>query len=783
MSSQLTQSFARLCLLAAIGSVPQSARSAVLPGFRGDFQSQLRFASGGVPSSIAVADFDNDGKLDQVVANAADGTVGIYLGKGDGTFLTPVFYPVGDFPIAVAVGDFNADGKPDIAVANLNLHQLTNGNVVSELIGNGNGTFQPATNYAVGTHPTALVITDLDGNGKADIAVANNSDDTISVLLGNGDGTFQTPATYTSEVGPHSIAAADFNGDGKPDLAIANCPLSGGSPFDCGTAGSGTVSVLLGNGDGTFQMPLSQTVLAAAYSIAVADVNGDGKSDIVATHSVVIGRISVLVGRGDGSFEPAVSFPAQSYVESVVIADFNGDGKLDIVVGSREISEMLGNGDATFQPAVNYAVGKVNGANVSAIGDFDSDGHPDIAVVTDNNVVSVFLNAAGVVRQATAVSVSSSLNPSSPFDPLTINATVTSAAAPIGGSVTFIIDGTTVFSDSQSPSLGALDSSGEASISVLPLSLTAGTHSIVAVYSGDTQTLSSVSSPFTQTLALASTNTQLTSSQNPSGVGQAITLTAGVNPPSLTLNPPLTGTVTLHDGATVLATLTNIQTSGFRWQPSFTTSTLSAGTHLIRATYSGDNIYAASTSPVLEQVVQPSDFSVVVPPGGSTTQTVNSGQTATYDLALMPGDGFSGTATMGCSGSPPNATCSVNPPSLTLNGVSPVNFSVSVTTDPSSGANLRTAPLGPGREQMVVLTLALMLGPFAISLTKRARVETSLSGVLAIAIMGLYGCGGGSNTSAVKNGHQGTPPGSYTVVVTANSGATSHSLSLNLIVQ
>jgi hypothetical protein len=232
----------------------------------------------------------------------------------------------------------------------------------------------------------------------------------------------------------------------------------------------------------------------------------------------------------------------------------------------------------------------------------------------------------------------------------------------------------------------------------------------------------------------------------------------------------------------VLATLTNISTRAFLFQTSFTTSSLSAGTHLITATYSGDSLYATSTSPVLEQLVQPPDFSVEVPSGGSTTQTINSGQIATYNLALTPEGGFNGTATMSCSGAPRNATCSVNPPSLTLNGVSLSNLSVSVTTASLSGAILRTSPLGPGRVQMVILTLALMLGPFAMCLTKRARVERKiLSVVLAIAIMGLCGCGG--NSTGVKTGHQGTPPGSYTVVVTAKSGGTSHSLSLNLIVQ
>ena len=195
----------------------------------GTFQKQTTYTVGSNPLSVAVGDFNGDGKPDLAVANSSGGTVSVLLGNGDGTFQTQTTYTVGSssFPFSVAVGDFNGDGNPDLAVAN------AGSGTVSVLLGNGDGTFQTQTTYTVGSTPASVAVGDFNGDGNPDLAITNAGSGTVSVLLGNGDGTFQTQTTYTVGSTPRSVAVGDFNGDGKPDLAVAN-------------SSGGTVSVLLG---------------------------------------------------------------------------------------------------------------------------------------------------------------------------------------------------------------------------------------------------------------------------------------------------------------------------------------------------------------------------------------------------------------------------------------------------------------------------------------------------------------------------------------------------------
>src|SRR5208282_3578238 len=193
---------------------------------------------------------------------------------------------------SVAVADVNDDGKPDVVV--------TNGDgTLSVLLGNGDGSFQPPVTYNPGLQePTGVAVADLNGDGKQDLAVPNGYSK-VSVLLGNGDGTFQAPVSYgTGGNGPYAVAIGDVNGDGNPDLAVAT---------SCGGACDGTVAVLLGNGDGTFQPAVlyDTGVYLAPAAVAIADVNGDGIPDLVAAdfYGVPTGNISVLQGNGDGTFQ------------------------------------------------------------------------------------------------------------------------------------------------------------------------------------------------------------------------------------------------------------------------------------------------------------------------------------------------------------------------------------------------------------------------------------------------------------------------------------------------
>jgi hypothetical protein len=201
---------------------------------KGGFSSHVDYMAGLFPDSVVAVDLNLDGKLDLVSANSGQDTVSVLLGNGDGTFQPAQSFPAGNSVLQLVAGDFNGDGKPDLALANEGI------NTVSILIGNGDGTFQPSVDYPMGGYGFGLVVGDFNGDGVLDLAVTNNScyapgsncPGTVSLLFGNGDGTFQPYVGYPVGLFPADLAAADLNGDGGTDLAVPN-------------ASSGTVSVML----------------------------------------------------------------------------------------------------------------------------------------------------------------------------------------------------------------------------------------------------------------------------------------------------------------------------------------------------------------------------------------------------------------------------------------------------------------------------------------------------------------------------------------------------------
>jgi len=365
-------------------------------------------ATGTNPSSVVTADLPGNGKLDVVITNGGSNIIRIFLGNGDGTFQAAVNYPAGTNPSSVAVGDFNGDGKLDLAVAN------SGSNNVCIFLGKGDGTFQAAVNYAVGAGPAALAVGDFDGDGKLDLAVANSGSQNVSVLLGRGDGTFQAAVDYGAGTNPSSVAVGDFDGDGKLDLAVANSDI-----HDTGTVDN--VCILLGNGNGTFQSAVNYPTGSNSTSVAVGDFNGDGKLDLAVANpglgNFSKGNVSILLGNGDGTFKAAVDYPTGFNSTSVVLGDFNGDGKLDLAVPNANFGDnpvtpgimiLLGNGDGTFQPKVNYEAGS-NPSSV-AVGDFNGDGRLDmVAADTYNSAASVLLQP-GLVSGPDAILSSASLN-------------------------------------------------------------------------------------------------------------------------------------------------------------------------------------------------------------------------------------------------------------------------------------------------------------------------------------------------------------------------------------
>jgi hypothetical protein len=196
---------------------------------------------------------------------------------------------------SVAVGDFNGDGRSDLAVTT----GFTNGNVLV-FLGSGDGTFQPGVQLATGANPSSVAVSDFNGDGKLDLAVANQgfldtSSTNVSVLLGNGDGTFQSAVNYSAGFSPSAVAVGDFNSDGRSDLAVANAGIQTNYVYYI----RGSVSVLLGNGDGTFRPGVNYGEGTSPFSALVSDFNDDGKLDLAVVG--FDGNVSVLFGNGDGT--------------------------------------------------------------------------------------------------------------------------------------------------------------------------------------------------------------------------------------------------------------------------------------------------------------------------------------------------------------------------------------------------------------------------------------------------------------------------------------------------
>jgi hypothetical protein len=594
----------------------------------GTFKAALAYSTTGLHDySVAQGDLNNDGKTDLVVANqCSDGTctggsLTVLLGNGDGTFqVTGTYASGGVNSYSVTLGDLNGDGYADLAVANQCTDSSCTGGSVSVLLGNGDGTFQTARTYtSTGMNDYSVTVGDFNGDGRLDLAVTNECADSnclngsVSVLLGNGDGTFQAAQSYaTGGINSYSVTAVDLNGDGKVDLAVAD---------QCATSNcaSGSVSVLLGNGDGTFQAPGSYSSRGVkAYSITAADFNGDGKPDLAvanqcADSTCTSGNISVLLGNGDGTFQTAQTYASGGVkVSAVLSGDFNGDGKTDLFAPNQPNSGLLlGNGDGTFQSVSVYN----SGAKSAIPGDFSRHGRLDVALVSGDGV-TILLNFAEI---ASTVTISSSTNPSRINQSVTFTATVTSRS---GG----IPTGTVTFKDG-STAIGSAGVSGNtASISVSTLTL--GTHSITAVYSGDASLAGSSSGAVAQVVNKQTTASTVSSSANPAIVGSPVTFSVTVSPQ---LSGAPTGTVTMKKNAGTLATL-----SLNAGQTSFTTSSLGIGSSSITAVYGGDSNFSSSTSPVLTQVVSKSFTSASVT---SSQNPSNVGQSVTFVATVTSGSG------------------------------------------------------------------------------------------------------------------------------------------------
>ena len=353
------------------------------------FARPMTYPTASMPGQVALGDLNGDGKPD--LAIAADGPVSVLLNRGDGTFQQRRDYAtrVGGHE-SVAIGDLNSDGKLDLVLSN------GGANTISVLLGNGDGSFQPGRDYAAGAAPISVAIADLNGDGHLDVAAAREgtgqdiTHGALVVFFGKGDGSLQARRDYPTGTTPGTLVLGDVNGDGKPDLAIFN---------ERGAPGANTVSVFTNDGAGGFQARRNYQTGITPRALAIGDLNGDNRLDLaVATERA--NTVSVLINRGDGTFRPKRDYATGYLPGTVAIGDLNGDGKPDIATGGSAfltrpttLSVLIGKGDGSFEPRLEYAAGGF--ATRLAIGDLNGDDKPDLAVTHAlyGATVSVLFNA------------------------------------------------------------------------------------------------------------------------------------------------------------------------------------------------------------------------------------------------------------------------------------------------------------------------------------------------------------------------------------------------------
>ncbi len=414
--------------------------------------SRKDFAAGNGPRSVAVADFRGVGKLDLAVANRDDDTVSILLGNGDGTFQAQATYATGGYtPVSVAVGDFNNDGILDLAVVNacgVDLTCMSQG-TVSLLLGNGDGTFTLAASSASTDYtPNFVAVGDFNGDGNLDLAVANScgstvpasctstTDGTVSILLGDGTGNFTLKSEPGTAPNPSWVAVGDFNNDGVLDLAVANAGTV--------TARGSTVTVMIGNGDGTFSTSSISSEGISPVAVAVGDFNADGNLDLAVANAcgtdstcASAGKVAILLGNGGTPpiFTLKSNTAAGSGPSALAVADLNADGYLDVAVADATgsaVSILLGDGTGKLSLQTSPASPSTGSSPSSiAIGDFSQDGGMDLVTANAYSAnVSVLLEAPTVILACGASEPTGTTCTLSPAPP-----TLAFGSEPAGGEV------------------------------------------------------------------------------------------------------------------------------------------------------------------------------------------------------------------------------------------------------------------------------------------------------------------------------------------------------------
>jgi len=607
-----------------------------------------------------VADFNRDGKLDQLAYDFSTSSWVVLFGNGDGTFVTgpSTRTPIGFYPGAIVIGDFNGDDIPDFAFAD--------GTNIDMRLGLGNGMFSVPAPIAIGQSPGYISVGDLNGDGNEDLIVSSGAG--TQVWLGNGVGGFSlSPSTaFPTAVSP--IQIADFNGDGLADFVYLDNVS--------GTADGASVVLYLGSSNGSFvSTPISIDCVTACISTAVADFNGDGKPDLAVGENAVSGfvrepaEVVLALGNGDGTFAAQTTI-GTGFLGAVSLGDFNGDGKVDIATqplpeNTANSGILLSNGDGTFTSSAVFF------SPVSAIGDFNNDGMSDLVgspsavslaeeqyTATANGVTltgppgihGVFANYEGDAHHTPSVSIPIQLQGPKVATAITLDASPTPVV--LGETMRLLATVTPSVAGEDNATGTITFSNGPSALGVVPIvngravfttaALPIGSNiSLTAFYSGDTDFSSGQSQPVrlttTGTLRPA-TSTALRVSPSPSvPLGTVVTLSARVvnaGTPTSTGLVIFYSSTSAHSGETVIGQA-QITPSGFatmKFRPPM-------GSLGFKAVYQGTNTHAGSESaPVnlsITGTISTSSEISVAPPTYSATVTADGPLAATGDVSFV----------------------------------------------------------------------------------------------------------------------------------------------------